>query len=57
MNVAPRPLVRRAVKRLVNVAVLVIAILVTIVLVFALQARARLPDLKAWHRIHWPDEP
>jgi alpha-beta hydrolase superfamily lysophospholipase len=56
MNVAPRPLARRAVKWLVNVAVLVIAILVTIVLVFALQARARLPDLKAWHRIHLEHE-
>jgi alpha-beta hydrolase superfamily lysophospholipase len=31
--------------------VLVLAVLATIVLVFAIQARARLPDLRAWHTI------
>ena len=56
MNVASRPPVRRALKWLINLVVLVVVILATVVLVFALQARARLPDLKAWHEVELKSE-
>jgi alpha-beta hydrolase superfamily lysophospholipase len=42
---------RRALRWLLYAAGLCVTVLVTIVLVFALQARARLADLKPWHEI------
>jgi alpha-beta hydrolase superfamily lysophospholipase len=42
---------RRALRWLLYAAGLCVTVLVTIVLVFALQARARLADLKPWHKI------
>lgn len=56
MNTASRPLARRAVRWLLSLLVLGFAVLATIVLVFALQARARLPDLKAWHEVELKNE-
>jgi alpha-beta hydrolase superfamily lysophospholipase len=56
MNATTRPWTRRVLKWVVNVLVLGLTIVATIVLVFALQARARLPDLKVWHRIHLDQE-
>ena len=42
---------RRALKGLLYLAGLCVTVLVTIVLVFAFQARVRLADLKPWHQI------
>jgi alpha-beta hydrolase superfamily lysophospholipase len=47
---------RRAIKWLFYSAGVVVTILVTIVAVFALQARSRLPELKAWHQIELDSE-
>ncbi|HKE95867.1 MAG TPA: alpha/beta fold hydrolase [Povalibacter sp.] len=47
---------RRAVRWLINFALLGVIILATIVLVFSLQARARLADLKAWHQLQLQHE-
>ena len=47
---------RRAVRWLLYAAGLGVTALVTIVLVFALQARARLSDLKPWHRVALAEE-
>jgi len=53
-------LLKSATKRAVRAALyaggLVAAVLVTIVIVFAIQARVRLPDLHPWHRIELPAE-
>ncbi len=48
--------VRRLTKGLLYIAGLVAAVLATIVLVFAVQARVRLPELKAWHRVVLQEE-
>src|SRR5215831_9828725 len=53
---APRFWTRRAIRWPIKLALWGVTILATVVLVFALQARARLPDLKAWHRIHLEHE-
>lgn len=42
---------RIATKSLVYLGVLCLTVLATIVLVYAIQARVRLPDLHAWHKI------
>src|SRR5262249_31741962 len=47
---------RRALRWLLYLAGLCVAVLATIVLVFALQARARLADLKPWHRVALAEE-
>jgi alpha-beta hydrolase superfamily lysophospholipase len=44
-------MVRRAVRAIVIAAAIALTIPVTIVLVFAIQARVRLPDLRPWHRL------
>ena len=56
MSAKPPSLTRRAVKGLFYVAAFSVTILLTVVLVFALQARSRLPDLRAWHRIQLDQE-
>ena len=56
MGATPRPLARRALKLLGYVGIFGLTILVTIVLVFALQARARLAELKAWHLVELRQE-
>jgi alpha-beta hydrolase superfamily lysophospholipase len=50
MNLASR-LATRLAKWSAWLVTLVLVVLATVVLVYALQARARLPDLQAWHRI------
>ena len=47
---------RRALKWLLYLAGLCVTVLVTIVLVFAFQARVRLSDLKAWHEVSLASE-
>jgi alpha-beta hydrolase superfamily lysophospholipase len=47
---------RGTVKTALYVAGLVVAVLATIVVVFAVQARVRLPDLQPWHRIELAEE-
>lgn len=47
---------RRPVKWLLYPVVLVAAVFATIVLVFAVQARVRLPELRAWHRLKLKEE-
>ena len=47
---------RRTAKVALYVAGLVAAVLATIVVVFAVQARLRLPDLQPWHRIELAEE-
>ena len=47
---------RRTAKAALYLAGLVAAVLATIVVVFAVQARARLPDLQPWHRIELAEE-
>jgi len=47
---------RGTVKAALYLAGLVAAVLVTIVVVFAVQARLRLPDLQPWHRIELAEE-
>src|SRR5215471_6988679 len=47
---------RRALRWLLYAAGLCVTVLVTIVLVFALQARARLPDLRSWHKVTLGEE-
>src|SRR3954453_1936862 len=42
---------RRLIRWLAYLAGLVASVLATIVLVFAVQARLRLPELHAWHRV------
>ena len=44
-------IVRGLAKSLLDVVGLVVAVLATIVLVFAVQARVRLAELQAWHRV------
>jgi esterase/lipase len=44
------------VRWLVYLAAITVTILATIVIVFALQARARLPDLHAWHKVELESE-
>jgi len=56
MSAKPRPWARRFLKWAGYLAGVVAAILATIVLVFTLQARARLPDLQAWHRVQLDQE-
>src|SRR5262245_39327931 len=56
MSATPRPWARRVLKLTGYLAGVAVAILATIVLVFALQARARLPDLQAWHRVQLDQE-
>jgi alpha-beta hydrolase superfamily lysophospholipase len=47
---------RRTAKAALYLAGLVAAVLATIVVVFAVQARLRLPDLQPWHRIQLAEE-
>jgi alpha-beta hydrolase superfamily lysophospholipase len=47
---------RRLLKWLVRVLAFGGAVIVTIILVFAFQARLRLPDLEAWHRLQLREE-
>ena len=47
---------RRTAKAALYLAGLVAAVLATIVVVFAVQARLRLPDLQPWHRIELAEE-
>jgi alpha-beta hydrolase superfamily lysophospholipase len=47
---------RRAAKAALYLAGLVAAVLATIVVVFAVQAHLRLPDLQPWHRIELAEE-
>jgi hypothetical protein len=47
---------RRTAKAALYLAGLVAAVLATIVVVFAAQARLRLPDLQPWHRIELAEE-
>lgn len=56
MSARPPSLTRRALKGLFYVVAFGVTILLTVVLVFALQARSRLPDLRAWHRIQLDEE-
>jgi predicted alpha/beta-fold hydrolase len=56
MSAMPTSIARRAAKALLYLAVFGVTILLTVVLVFALQARARLPELRAWHRIQLDEE-
>jgi len=51
-----RALARRLLKWLVRLLALGAAVVATIVLVFAFQARLRLPDLNAWHRLRLHEE-
>jgi alpha-beta hydrolase superfamily lysophospholipase len=51
-----RPLWKRALKWLSYPIWIAVTILLTIVVVYALQARARLPDLKAWHQVELKNE-
>ena len=51
-----RATTRRTVKTALYLAGLVGAVLATIVVVFAVQARLRLPDLEPWHRIELAEE-
>ncbi len=50
------PLRRWLLRPLVQVAVIALTIVVTIVVVFAVQARLRLADLEAWHRMQLAEE-
>ena len=56
MNARPRPLSRRVLRWAAYLGGFVLTVLATIVVVFALQARARLPELQAWHRIQLDEE-
>jgi esterase/lipase len=47
---------RRVVKWLKYLAVIAFTIVATVVVMFALQARARLPDLRAWHTVELDNE-
>jgi len=47
---------RRALKWLAYLAGIALTILATIVVVYALQARARLPELRAWHQVELESE-
>ena len=47
---------RRTVRAALYAGGLVAAALVTVVIVFAIQARVRLPDLQPWHRIQLAGE-
>ena len=47
---------KRVVRWLVYAGALAVSVLVTIVLVFAVQARLRLADLKPWHRTTLTEE-
>ncbi len=51
-----RATTRRTLKTALYLAGLVAAVLATIVVVFAVQARVRLPDLQPWHRIELAEE-
>jgi alpha-beta hydrolase superfamily lysophospholipase len=56
MGRSPLLTTRGAVKAALYLGGLIAAILATIVIVFALQARLRLPDLQPWHRIALDEE-